>query len=123
MPVHYVYMMRQENGGPVKIGRSANVFLRWKNMNSDNPIGTDFIMAVEVNSLADAKTVEAEILKKLWRDNIRGEWFDGGCAGYAKLLLLEYGSPIKSLEFWKPGLYDNELRVMVNIGRRITDHG
>jgi hypothetical protein len=106
MAMNYVYLMQHENNGPVKIGFSKNVFLRWVNLNDNSPIQLKFIMAIKAGSVTKAKEIEAGLIKKLWRDRIRGEWFQNTCLGYAKMLFLELGTPIKSLEFWEPGLYD-----------------
>ena len=108
MTKNYVYLMQQVDDGPVKVGYSTNVCKRHIDIQHANPLEIKFIFAVEIGLAAEARKVEAMMIRRLWKDRIRGEWFDGRCLSFAKMILLEQGTPIKTLEFWEPGLYGDD---------------
>ena len=99
----------QAGGGPIKVGYAKNVWNRWNGIQADNHEEIRFLMAVELPDKDHAKDLEKLIHKKMRRHHVRGEWFDADSVAYAKMLLLDDSrKPIKSLEYWLPGLYDRE---------------
>lgn len=104
--MNYVYLIQCGSHGPFKIGYTRNVFKRISGIQVDNWEEVNFVMAV-APMVGSAKQLERKIHKRLKAQRLRGEWFHQPAITYAKMLMREAGTPIKSLEHWEPGLYDD----------------
>lgn len=73
-PLRFVYVMSEDDEGPVKIGVARNPIDRLRNMRTGNPRR----LRLEYVLLGD-ETVES-LLHELWEPfNLSGEWFRGEC--------------------------------------------
>jgi len=65
----WVYFIQAKSGGPIKIGKAANVRRRLKALQSASPEKLKILGATRVLS-------EPEVHRMFWKERIRGEWFE-----------------------------------------------
>lgn len=71
----YVYVIRQQSGGPVKVGVAATPWLRRDELQCGNPDRLEVVALVGI-ALESAVIVEKSAHRLLSKCHVRGEWFD-----------------------------------------------
>lgn len=73
--MHYVYVLQQGSGGPVKIGIANDIKRRVMALNTGASIALDVLKSHEMEDASHSRLVERYLHKILDKHRLNGEWF------------------------------------------------